>query len=130
MSRSAHSQLNPTNVLRYDRSHVPVTTTPAATVTGTRGREALNIHGISSAGRPAANRPEQPVSQTAPAAQVESVPADELEVSATGKLLSSQAPTGGLRAARLAQIQAEIANGSYDTDEKFSAALEKLLGSL
>jgi negative regulator of flagellin synthesis FlgM len=35
-----------------------------------------------------------------------------------------------IRAERLAQIKAEIADGTYDTDEKMSVALDRLFAGL
>jgi len=38
--------------------------------------------------------------------------------------------TGAARTERLAQIQAQIASGAYDTDERFEKALDRLLESV
>ena len=39
-------------------------------------------------------------------------------------------PADALRQARLDQIQAAIADGTYDTDERMDAAIDRLLGSI
>lgn len=67
--------------------------------------------------------------QAATAAQS---PKDELEVSPLAQQLDelSRSTTSPMRAARLAQIQAEIAAGTYETPDKLEAAVDRLLDDL
>ncbi|MBX3422879.1 MAG: flagellar biosynthesis anti-sigma factor FlgM [Pirellulaceae bacterium] len=63
------------------------------------------------------------------------LPQDQLELSAEAQqLLASQAagsPTGSdIRAERVAEIRNAIAQGTYETPEKLSVALDRLLDSL
>lgn len=57
-------------------------------------------------------------------------PRDELDISAAGKTLEDLSRSPEVRTERLAQIKAAIDAGTYDTDEKLNAALEKLLGEI
>ena len=57
-------------------------------------------------------------------------PEDVVEISAAGKMLDQLSQTPDIRQARIAQIKAEIENGTYDTDAKLEAALSKMFDSL
>lgn len=81
------------------------------------------------------NQPAQPGGGAEWADSVRStVAADELELSAEAQQLSqSQAlgqteqVVGGIRTEKVAALREAIANGSYETPENLSAALDKLL---
>lgn len=62
---------------------------------------------------------------TAPAAGGPIV--DSLELSAEADAASGLSDVGGLRLDRINQIRAELANGTYDTEEKLSSALDRFL---
>ena len=57
-------------------------------------------------------------------------PQDEVEISNAGKMLNKLNQSSELHSARLAQIKAEIEAGTYDTEEKLEAAMERLLGEI
>lgn len=83
-----------------------------------------------SVSRPQASKAAGPV-QSAPA--VNSPGADELDLSAEAQQISSAQSTNatqgseGIRTEKVASIRQAIADGSYETPEKMSAALDKLL---
>ncbi len=58
-------------------------------------------------------------------------PVDQLDFSPEAEaILSADSSSGDIRADKVASVRSQIAAGTYDTDEKFSAALDKLLESL
>ena len=52
------------------------------------------------------------------------LPVDQLDISTEAQLMQS---TGNVRADRVANIRAEIANGQYETSEKINSAVERML---
>ena len=52
------------------------------------------------------------------------LPVDQLDISTEAQLMQS---TGHVRADRVANIRAEIANGQYETSEKINSAVERML---
>ncbi len=52
---------------------------------------------------------------------------DELDISPEAQLLSETRDIPDIRADRVAEIRASIASGSYETEEKISLALDRLL---
>jgi len=77
-------------------------------------------------------------SRSTPAADVASepsratlTPVDQLDLSAEAQGVSNaQASSGDIRVDRVADIRRQIAEGSYDTDEKLSVALDSFLDKL
>jgi len=57
-------------------------------------------------------------------------PQDEVEISSAARMLDAANRTGGVREQRLEQIKAAIAAGTYDTPEKLSIAVERMLAGL
>jgi anti-sigma28 factor (negative regulator of flagellin synthesis) len=55
---------------------------------------------------------------------------DQLDISPTGELASRALDSAGIRADRIAQIRSAIEAGSYDSDEKMSLALDRLLDEI
>ena len=53
-------------------------------------------------------------------------PVDQLDLSAEAQMLTG----GEIRADRVAEVRAEIANGVYETDAKLDAAVERLLDQI
>ncbi len=51
-------------------------------------------------------------------------PVDQLELSSEAQMLTGG---GEIRADRVAQVKADIANGVYETDAKIDAAVERML---
>jgi flagellar biosynthesis anti-sigma factor FlgM len=56
--------------------------------------------------------------------------ADQVEISSAGMMLDQLSQQPDLRAERLNQIKAAIADGTYDTDEKLEAALSRMFDTL
>lgn len=75
--------------------------------------------------RPPASQPTEPTSKTGPV-----TPKDEVEISAVGRSLGEANDTSDVRKARLEQIKAAIDNGTYETQEKFDIAMNRLLESI
>jgi negative regulator of flagellin synthesis FlgM len=58
-------------------------------------------------------------------------PVDQLDLSSEAQsVLASEAGSEGMRLDKIASIREQIAAGTYDTDEKFSAALERMLNAV
>ncbi len=94
----------------------------------------MQIHGLQSAH---ATQPVQRSNSAQPAQPVEAASApspasaDQLDLSPEAQALSSNqavaADTGGIRADKVAAIRQAIADGTYETPEKLSASVDKLL---
>ena len=61
---------------------------------------------------------------TTGAQSASSVPVDQLELSAEAQQIMQ---SGDIRADRVADLRAQIANGQYETPEKINAAVERML---
>lgn len=82
----------------------------------------------------------QPVSRVAapakPAAAESATPttptraSDRLELSGLSPLLKTAKAGGDIRADKVADIKAQIAAGTYETDDKIDGAVDKLLDEL
>lgn len=59
-----------------------------------------------------------------------SAPVDQLDISAEAQMMSSAATGGEIRADRVADIRAQIANGQYETSEKINAAVNRMFDEL
>ena len=55
---------------------------------------------------------------------------DQVEISAAARLSDEASAVSGVRAERLEAIKAAIEAGTYDTDVKLEAALERLLDEI
>jgi negative regulator of flagellin synthesis FlgM len=55
---------------------------------------------------------------------------DELSISSEADMVSRALELPDIRADKVASIKAQIANGSYDTDEKLDIALSRLLDEI
>lgn len=79
-------------------------------------------------------QPVQRASQTNAAESAETrpmVPQDELEISSASSAAASEVDLQAeFRAQRIAQIQAEIAAGTYETQDKLDVAVDRLMESL
>ncbi|MEM7475409.1 MAG: flagellar biosynthesis anti-sigma factor FlgM [Planctomycetota bacterium] len=71
----------------------------------------------------------QPPQQAEVADTASSLPADQLDLSPESLAIeaSSPADSSGIRMDKVAAIRQAIADGTYETPEKMSAALDKLL---
>ena len=56
--------------------------------------------------------------------------ADEVEISSAARLIDAVHALPDVRHDRVQEIREEIANGTYDTDEKFEIALNRLLDEI
>ncbi len=65
-----------------------------------------------------------------PAVAKPQFPRDELQISSAGKMLEKASQNPDVRQERLAQIKAAIENGTYDTDEKLQAALNRMFDAM
>lgn len=57
-------------------------------------------------------------------------PVDEVEISETGRMLSSLRSEQPLRLDKIAQIKQAIADGTYETDQKLQVTIDRLLETL
>jgi negative regulator of flagellin synthesis FlgM len=55
---------------------------------------------------------------------------DEVQISSLGQLLDRLGDVPEIRADRVAQVRAALAQGVYETDDKLSAALDRLLDEI
>lgn len=56
--------------------------------------------------------------------------ADTIELSERAQLLAAEGPQPSARAERIAQIQAQIAAGTYETQQKIDVAIDRLADEL
>lgn len=78
--------------------------------------------------RPAHLAPSQGVEASAPGGL--EAPQDEVRISSAARALGQLEPGTQIHEARLAEIRAAIADGSYETPEKLEAAVERLVTAL
>jgi negative regulator of flagellin synthesis FlgM len=78
--------------------------------------------------RPAQIAPSQGPGQPAPGGL--EAPQDEVEISSAARILEQLQSDPEVRAARLAEIRAAIEAGVYETDDKLSAAVDRLLDEI
>lgn len=88
----------------------------------------MDVNGVGAAYGASPPRSTTPASETRPAAAASKPesPRDELEISSAGKMLDQLSNSPEVRQERIARIREAIANGTYDTDEKLEAALERM----
>lgn len=84
-----------------------------------------NIHGPQSIGAPHAAR--TPSAIDAPRS---ATPTDEVQISSVGQFLDRIGQLPEIRTNRVDQLRAAIAQGNYDSDEKLSVALDRLLSEI
>ena len=82
------------------------------------------LHGAQQIGPPHTSRVAQPTG-TAAAAPIQ----DEVTISDAARG-AEQSPATGIRQDRVDSIRAQIAAGTYDTPDKFEAAMNRLLDTL
>lgn len=86
---------------------------------------ATHVHGPQ-----AINAPHAAKASETSAVQRGSSTSDELSISETGSLLAQIRDLPEVRLDRVQALRAEIAAGTYETDEKLNAALDNLLDEL
>ena len=132
MSPSSRPRLNQVPVLRYDTPHMVANdaNAPDESLPEHEGSEHMDVNSIGSIGRAMPLGQPRAAAGVSPAAKPAAVtPNDEVEISSASKMMDNLSRTSNLREERLAQIKAAIADGTYDTPEKFDAALERMLGA-
>lgn len=135
-----NTELNQFPILRYDVAH-EIDRGPAeedylfgeplfgeSLNSGSADMDVSGAGSVSGAFPVPANRAAVPQNQPTQSPAISS-PTDELEISDAARMMESL-PDSEVRAARLAQIRAEIEAGTYDTDAKLEAALGRMLQSL
>jgi negative regulator of flagellin synthesis FlgM len=92
----------------------------------------MQIHGVNQLhGAQAINAPHAVARTDSAAATTRSAAtADVVDISETGRLLEMAAQLPDIRADRVAQLRAQIADGGYDTAEKLDLAVERLLDEI
>ena len=60
----------------------------------------------------------------------ETVPTDQLDISAEAQVMSTAATSTEIRADRVAELRTQIASGQYETSEKLDAAISRMLNEL
>jgi negative regulator of flagellin synthesis FlgM len=85
----------------------------------------VHLHGPQAIGAPHTSRPAKPAGPTA-GAPVQ----DELQLSSEAQLVDRIRDLPEIREDRVARIRAEIAAGTYETDEKLQIALGRLLDEI
>ena len=60
------------------------------------------------------------------AGSANSVPVDQLDISAEAQMMSGATAGGEIRADRVADLRAQIASGQYETAEKLDAAVSRM----
>lgn len=130
MHSGLETQLNRLPVVGYDKNGLTVK--PRHTVAGPsnlhqEGRGGMDVRGVGSVSGVVPTTSVTPTagSRVAKPSGLQ-VPRDELDISATGKMLDQLSHSSDVRQERLARIKEAIDNGTYDTDEKLEAALLKL----
>lgn len=93
----------------------------------------MDVTGAGAVGGAAPIRPTQlsaPDGVEAPLSGGLVAPQDEVQISSAARALGQIDPGLQIHEARLAEIRAAIADGTYETPEKLEAAVERLLASL
>ncbi len=91
----------------------------------------MEVNGPGSVNGASGIRPVQQTVETTKAAESASIaPQDEVDISPEAQMMDTLNQASELSSKRLAQIKADIDAGVYDTDEKFDAAFDKMLGKL
>lgn len=84
-----------------------------------------HVHGAHGINSPHMNR----INKPSPESQVQST-SDQLELSEAGQIASRLSEMPEIRADRVAEIRAAIADGTYETEEKLAAAVDRLLDEI
>ncbi len=91
----------------------------------------MQIHGPSHLhGAQPLNAPHRVAAPQTPVESAYTGPTDTVEFSSEASLISQVHDLPDIRADRVAQIRAQIAAGTYETDDKLNTALDRLLDEL
>ena len=132
MSSAANPPLNRSAWLGYDTPE-PVIGGPQPSehpADRPRGSD-MDVSGIGSVHHSAPIARAQATQQASlPAETVRISTEDQVEISAAARLLDEASAISGVRAERLQAIKAAIEAGTYDTDVKLEAALERMINEI
>lgn len=84
------------------------------------------LHGAQSIHGPHTTRSVESAPTTPPAASV----SDRLDISEAGQIAAQLSEIPDIRADRVESIRAALLNGTYETDDKLSTALDRLLDEI
>ena len=93
----------------------------------------MQIHGLGNVHPPQqVNAPhaQQPAKPAVDPSQGDSVHIDQLDISPQADLVSRVRDVADVRQDRVDALRAEIAGGTYETDEKLDAAISRLLDEI
>jgi negative regulator of flagellin synthesis FlgM len=119
--------------LRYDRPHGGTAGGRDASDSAVlAGEDPMEITGPGSIGGAGPIRPAEvrPTGEIAPAPQGIEMPIDQVDISPAAQMLERISTDPQVREARLAEIQAQIASGTYETPEKLQAAIVRMLSEM
>ena len=124
--------LNQIPVFNYDNVYITrIISTSGSENSPQSGRLDMDVSNIGSVGPTQPMK--QPVSNQPPAQVANSQPVqrtDEVNISPEAQMLNEMAGSQDMRAERLDQIKAAIADGTYETQEKLNIALDRLLNEI
>jgi negative regulator of flagellin synthesis FlgM len=84
------------------------------------------IHGAQHISGPHATRGVQPQAPASTAASI----GDRLDISEAGQIASRLAEVPDIRADRVQELRTAILNGTYETEDKISTAIDRLLDEI
>jgi len=90
----------------------------------------MQIHGTSHIHGPHGINPPHSLHRSPPAQPNAATGADRVDISPAAAAAIEAAETGGIRKDLVNLIRSQIASGTYDTPERFNAALERMLDEI
>ncbi len=87
----------------------------------------ISLHGAQAIGGPHAN---SPAGASAPASSTSTNPSDELQLSSAGQLASLLNDVPDIRQDRVSALRSAIQSGTYETPERLSGAVDRLLDEI
>ena len=84
------------------------------------------LHGAQPINGPHNTRSARPTQSTQPTNSI----GDQLDISEAAQLASQNSEASDIRADLVARVRGEIANGTYETEAKFDAALDRLIDEI
>lgn len=94
---------------------------------GAAGSDHMDVNSISGVGRAQPLGGIRPTQEIDTAATNALAPQDEVQISSAAQAMDELGQTSDVRMERIRQIQQEIADGVYDSEEKLDAALDRFL---
>jgi len=91
----------------------------------------MQVHGVSQLhGTQSVSAPHATRSAQASAVATPSTITDQVDISEAGRIAGQLSETAGIRQERVQAIRAAIQNGTYETEQKLSVALDRLLDQI